>query len=59
MRLLGKLISDDLGASAAEYAMLVGIIGGAIVLAALALGAAIGNAVDRTSTNIETCGGGC
>ena len=59
MRLLGKLISDDLGASAAEYAMLVGIIGGAIVLAALALGVAIGNAVDRTSTNIETCGGGC
>jgi pilus assembly protein Flp/PilA len=59
LRLVIRLVSDDSGASAAEYALILAIVGGAIVLAALALGVAIGGAVDRAATNIADCGGGC
>lgn len=59
VRLARRLITDDLGASAAEYAMILAIIGGAIAMASLALGVAIGGAFERATTNIADCGGGC
>jgi pilus assembly protein Flp/PilA len=59
MRLLKQLLNDSTGASAAEYALLLGIIGAAIGVAALALGGSISNAMIRTSNTINTCGGGC
>jgi pilus assembly protein Flp/PilA len=59
MRLLKRLLNDSTGASAAEYALLLGIIGAAIGLAALALGGSISNAMNRSSGQIRNCGGGC
>ena len=52
------LLNTD-AASAAEYALILAIIGGAIALAAIALGVSISNSMEKAATNIETCGGGC
>jgi pilus assembly protein Flp/PilA len=46
-----KLLKDKSGASAAEYALILAIIGSAIAIAALGLGDAIGNRM----TNAATC----
>ena len=59
MRIFARLLEDCSGASAAEYALILGVIGGAIVIAALALGGAISNAINRANNTINTCGGGC
>jgi pilus assembly protein Flp/PilA len=53
------LMLDQDGASAAEYALILAVIGGAIALAALALGGAISNSMSRASGDIANCGGGC
>jgi pilus assembly protein Flp/PilA len=42
-------LRDDNGASAAEYAVILAIAGGAIMLAAVSLGPAIGGAINRTA----------
>ena len=44
-----KMLRDDSGASAAEYALILAIIGAVIAIAALDLGGAIGNAMDDTA----------
>lgn len=48
-----ELFKDNRGASASEYALLLAIIGGAIALAAIALGGAISNSVDKASNEIS------
>ncbi len=53
------LMLDQGGASAAEYALTLAIIGGAIALAAITLGGSISNAMNSARDNIVTCGGGC
>lgn len=57
--ILNRLARCRRGASSAEYALLLALVGGGIVLAALALGGAIGGSMDEAKTNIETCGGTC
>ena len=57
-----NLLKDDSGASAAEYALILAIIGSVIALAALGLGSAIGERMDAASTCITggdaaSCGG--
>ena len=42
-----KLLKDDSGASAAEYALILAIVGTGIALAALFLGSAIGNSINK------------
>jgi len=59
MILLIKLLKDQSGASAAEYALILAVVGSAIVLAAIALGQAIGNTINRTDSCITTHGGSC
>lgn len=59
MRRLFQFLNETSGASAAEYALILAIVGGAIAVAALALGVSISNAVNRSTTEIQTCGGGC
>lgn len=54
-----KLLTNRSGASAAEYAMILAVIGAVIALAALTLGGAISGALQEAQTTIETCGGGC
>jgi pilus assembly protein Flp/PilA len=49
-----KMIRDDRGASAAEYALILAIIGAVIALAAIGLSQAIGNAMNNTADCINT-----
>lgn len=45
---------SETGAAAAEYALILAIIGSVIAVAAIGLGGAIGTAMDNTSTCITT-----
>ena len=51
-RHLNSLITDERGSAAAEYALLLAIIGTAIALAASTLGGAISGAITATVANI-------
>ena len=53
MIMLIKMLSNKRGASAAEYALILAIIGAVIALAALGLADAIGNAMDNTAECIN------
>ena len=48
-----NMLRDKRGASAAEYALILAIIGAVIALAALGLSQAIGNAMNETSDCIN------
>ncbi len=48
------MLRDKRGASAAEYALILAIIGAVIAIAALTLAGAIGNAMNNTASCIET-----
>ncbi len=48
-----NMLRDDRGASAAEYALILAIIGAVIAIAALTLSGAIGNAMNNTASCIE------
>ena len=52
MRSSMKLFWDDRGASASEYALILAIVGGAIALAAIGLGGAISNSVNKATNEI-------
>ena len=54
-----SMIKDESGASAAEYALILAIVGSAIALAAIALGGAIANAMNDAATCIATDGSSC
>jgi pilus assembly protein Flp/PilA len=53
MKTFINMLRDDSGASAAEYALILAIIGGAIALAAITLGKTIGNSLTQASTCIS------
>jgi pilus assembly protein Flp/PilA len=53
------LLKDQIGASAAEYALILGILGAAIALASIALGGSISNSIGLAGNEITNCGGGC
>ena len=58
MKTFINMLKDEAGASAAEYALILAIVGGAIALAALALGGAVANSMNRASncvTNTTLC----
>jgi pilus assembly protein Flp/PilA len=52
MKTFVQMLKDDAGASAAEYALILAIIGGAIAVAAVTLGGAIGNSLKKASNCI-------
>jgi len=54
MKTFIKLIKDDSGASAAEYALILAIVGVGIALAAVALGGAIKGAMDNATSCISS-----
>jgi len=54
-----KLLRNCTGASAAEYALILAIVGTGIAIAALALGQNIMNALGQTGTTIVTCANQC
>ena len=47
-------LSDESGATSAEYALILAIVGGGIVLAALSLGGAISESTNSMAECIET-----
>jgi pilus assembly protein Flp/PilA len=60
VRFVKSFVMDESGASAAEYALILAVIGTAIVAGAVALGGAIGGALTEagtcvTSPNSSTC----
>ena len=55
MKTFIKMLRDDSGASAAEYALILAIIGAGIALAAYTLGKNISNAMGAVGTKIGTC----
>ena len=54
-----KMLKDESGASAAEYALILAIVGAAIAFAAISLGDAISNAVNDAATCINSDGSTC
>ena len=59
MKTFIKMLKDDSGASAAEYALILAIVGSAIALAAIFLGRTISTAINEASTCISTNGTTC
>jgi len=59
LKLLKTFLADDNGASAAEYALILAIVGSAIAAAAIGLGGAITNSINNASTCISTKGVTC
>jgi len=53
-----KMIKDESGASAAEYALILAIVGTAIAVAAILLGGAIAGAMNNAATCIKDPGAG-
>lgn len=47
-----SFLRDDSGASAAEYALILAVVGSVIAIAALGLAGAIGGAMDKTKNCI-------
>jgi pilus assembly protein Flp/PilA len=52
-KLITNFLRDESGASAAEYALILAIVGTAIALAAVSLGGAIANAMGNATTLIN------
>ena len=50
-----KMLNDESGASAAEYALILAIVGSGIALAAYTLGQNISKAMGTVGTKINTC----
>ncbi len=53
MKLIKSLRRDELGAAAAEYALILAVVGGGIAVAALALGVSISGAMGRATVFID------
>ena len=59
MKTFVNMLKDDSGASAAEYALILAIVGTAIAAAAILLGDTIANAMNEASTCISSDGNTC
>jgi pilus assembly protein Flp/PilA len=56
MKTFINMLRDESGASAAEYALILAIVGSAIAVAAIALGGAISGAMDNAASTINSAG---
>ena len=59
MKTFIKMLKDESGASAAEYALILAIVGTAIAASAILLGDTIANAMNDASTCISSNGNTC
>ena len=59
MNTILRLWKDESGASAAEYALILAIVGTAIAAAAIFLGQVIGTEINETANCIQTEGQTC
>lgn len=53
MKIFVSMLKSDSGASAAEYALILAIVGGAIAIAAVTLGGSISNSLGKASNCIN------
>lgn len=53
-----RMLKDESGASAAEYALILAIVGAGIAVAAYYLGGSISNAMSDAGSCIDASGGG-
>jgi pilus assembly protein Flp/PilA len=58
LKTITKLYHDQSGAAAAEYALMLAIVGAAIATAMFALGGEVRDAIDQAETNVATVDGG-
>ena len=54
-----NMLRDEAGASAAEYALILAIVGSAIAVAAISLGGAIGDSMNDAANCISSDGATC
>ena len=59
MKTFIRMLRDESGASAAEYALILAIIGTGIAIAAIALGSAISSAMDSASQCVDGTTAAC
>ena len=59
LKFVKTFVSDESGASAAEYALILAIIGTGIALASITLGGAISGAMGDATTCLNTNGASC
>ena len=50
-----NMLKDESGASAAEYALILAIVGSALAIAALSLGGTISNSLNTQANRIANC----
>ena len=55
MKTFVALLRDDSGASAAEYALILAIVGSALAIAAIGLGNTISGSMNTQATRITDC----
>ena len=55
MTFVKTFIRDESGASAAEYALILAVVGAGIALAAFALGEAIGDSINSATDTVKAC----
>ena len=55
MKTFLKMLRDESGASAAEYALILAIVGSALAIAALSLGGTIANSMNTQANRIANC----
>lgn len=56
IHMIKNFLRDESGASAAEYALILAVVGAGIALAASLLGGAIATAVDNSTTQVTKYG---
>ena len=59
VQILILFLRNQTGASAAEYALILAIVGAAIAVAAIGLGNSISASMNSSGNKIANCGGGC
>ena len=59
MAKLAAYLNEEIGASAAEYALILAIVGGALTTACLFLGSTIATALNSAGNCISSAGGNC
>ena len=59
MKTFIRMLKDDMGAAAAEYALILAIVGAGIALAAFNLGTDISGAMDDAGDCITSANGTC
>jgi pilus assembly protein Flp/PilA len=55
MNIVIRMLRDESGASAAEYALILAIVGSALAVAAIGLGNTISNSMNYQSERITNC----